>query len=424
MENKRTTLVLFIMIILDFIGFSLIFPLVPDLLIFYFSNPIYTLDRILINTFKNINQYFTNYKIENLILLMGTLLGSMYSFLQFLFSPFWGRLSDRVGRKKALLLTNLGIAISYLIWLFSFSFSFFILSRILNGIMAGNLGVISAYFSDVSKEENRTKSMGILGMGIGLGFIFGPVFGGIFYYSGKILFQKFPILKEIYHPFYLCSLGSFLLSTISVILNVLFLQEEKQSKKTEQKISFFSMKSHLKKITFFNFIYMLVFTSFEFTFTFYYKFKFLLNPTQIGFVFLYMGAFVALSQGIVPRYLSSKISEIRMIQTGTFLISFTFVFQIFTNNLVLSLLGLVPIALGNSLVQPAIYSYASKISDQNHIGYILGSLRSMASFSRAISPIMGGIIYWLYGYQIAYSIFFIIVLIIFLISISIWKNYN
>lgn len=420
MTNKKIIFVLFLMIILDFIGFSLIFPLVPDLLIYYFNHPIYSID-FWFNTFiKSLHMNFFEYKIENIVLLMGTFLGSLYSFLQFLFSSFWGKTSDKLGRKKVLLITNTGIAISYLIWLFSNSFIFFIFSRIINGIMAGNLGVISAYISDISNEKNRTSNMGIMGMAIGLGFVIGPAFGGIFYQLGKILSSQYEILK-IFHPFYLCSFGSFLLSFISVLLNIFFLKEShKESTNKDFSLRYILFNQDILKLSIVNFVYMLIFTSFEFTFTFFYKFKYLLNPTQMGYLFFYMGILVALSQGIIPRFFSKKLSDIQMIRIGTFLVSFTFLFQLLSNHLLLSILSLIPLAIGNSFVQPAIYGFASKISEEEKKGFVLGSLRSLSSISRAISPLTGGIIYWFYGYKITYFLFFFIVLFIYFLTIIFW----
>ncbi len=421
MKNKKPVFILLVMIILDFVGFSLIFPLVPDLLIFYYTHPVYTLDVWILNIVKNIQEQISVYKIENIVLLMGTMMGSLYSLLQFFFSPFWGKLSDKIGRKEILVLTNLGIGLSYLVWFFSYSFIFFLISRILNGIMAGNLGVITAYLSDISDEKNRTHTMGLMGMSIGLGFIFGPILGGIFYFLGKLILNHFIELQNFLHPFFLCSLVSFILSMLSVFLAIFFLEKTKKTEVKKYNISFLSMDQNIKKIAILNFFYMLVFTSFEFTFTFFVKFKFLLNPTQIGFVFFYLGFFVALFQGVIPKVFAKKITEIQMIRWGTVFVSFSFLFIIITNYIYVSLICLLPLALGNSLVQPAVYSYSSKIAE-NQKGYILSFLRSMGSFARAISPLSGGALYWYFGYKITYILFFFICILIFFMSLNLKKS--
>src|SRR5688500_16582362 len=114
--------------------------------------------------------------------LTGTLLASIYSLMQFLFVPVWGRISDRVGRRPVLLwsvaatsagMTCLGLALlgaQSIVWLF--------LARAASGIATANLGTASAYIADVTKPEDRSRGMGLIGMAFGLGFILGPGIGG------------------------------------------------------------------------------------------------------------------------------------------------------------------------------------------------------------------------------------------------------
>ena len=114
--------------------------------------------------------------------LTGTLLASVYSLMQFVFVPVWGRISDRVGRRPVLLwsvsatalgMAGLGLALLHaneIIWLF--------VARAASGIATANLGTASAYIADVTKPEDRSKGMGLIGMAFGLGFILGPGIGG------------------------------------------------------------------------------------------------------------------------------------------------------------------------------------------------------------------------------------------------------
>ena len=113
---------------------------------------------------------------------MATLLGSVYSLMQFLFVPVWGRVSDRFGRRPVLLWSIAGTALtmaglgaslawgSSIAWLFA--------ARIFGGIATANLGTASAYIADITKPEERAKGMGLIGMAFGLGFILGPGIGG------------------------------------------------------------------------------------------------------------------------------------------------------------------------------------------------------------------------------------------------------
>ena len=423
MYNKKKNLfVLVSIIMIDFIGFTLIFPLVPDLLLYYLNHPIYKSDEVMIHFFLLIDKTFKqllpfNHNLDgDVVLIVGGIISSIFSILQFIFSPFWGKLSDLYGRKNILIYTNLGLGLSYLLWLFSKSFSMFLLSRVIGGIMSGNLGVASAAMADMSNKENRTAYMGFVGMAFGLGFVVGPVFGGLLYYIGNEYLRNF-LQDSIFYPFSICALGSFLLSLISIFFNIIFLEETYQpsQKPTRERISIMQinqLETPIKLGILLNLIYMLIFTSYEFTFTFFYKFTFNLTPKEIGFVFLYLGILIALGQGFLSRILSGKISEKTMMQWGIISISITFLLQpILKQNIFFSLLTLIPLALGNSLFQPAVNSYTSLHSKKEEYGYVLGLMRSLGSLSRAIGPFIGGSLYWMLGLQISYLIFILILLL-------------
>src|SRR3984957_12634588 len=113
---------------------------------------------------------------------VATLLGSVYSLMQFAFVPIWGRLSDRVGRRPvliwsiagtALTMARLGVGLTWggsILWLFA--------ARIFGGVATANLGPASAYIADITKPSERAKGMGLIGAAFGLGFIIGPALGG------------------------------------------------------------------------------------------------------------------------------------------------------------------------------------------------------------------------------------------------------
>jgi MFS family permease len=113
------------------------------------------------------------------VVLFGGLLGALYSLLQFFAAPIWGGISDRVGRRPVLLISVFGLFLSYVLWIFSGSFTLLIAARAIGGLMSGNLSIASAVVSDITDEKNRSKGMAFIGIAFALGFVFGPALGGI-----------------------------------------------------------------------------------------------------------------------------------------------------------------------------------------------------------------------------------------------------
>ena len=99
--------------------------------------------------------------------------------MQFLFSPIWGRWSDRIGRKPIILLGLLGSGLSYVALALAGSLPLLFVARIIGGIAGANIPTAQAYIADVTTPENRAKGMGMMGAAFGLGFIFGPAIGGL-----------------------------------------------------------------------------------------------------------------------------------------------------------------------------------------------------------------------------------------------------
>ena len=157
MTRTPSMLVVFVTVFIDLVGFGIVVPLVPI--------------------------YSRHYGAGGW--LIGIVIAS-FSAMQFVFSPIWGRLSDRYGRRPILLVSTAGAALSYVLFAVGSGFANHALalgtllaSRILAGACGGNITVAQAYIADITPPENRSKRMGLIGMAFGLGFIFGPAIGGI-----------------------------------------------------------------------------------------------------------------------------------------------------------------------------------------------------------------------------------------------------
>jgi multidrug resistance protein len=153
MAKKTSLLVIFLTVFIDLVGFGIVLPMLP--------------------------LYSKEFGASGLA--AGGIVAA-YSLMQFIFSPIWGRLSDRVGRRPVLLVSTAGACVSYCIFAYGCmekSLVLLIASRLAAGICGANLSVASAYIADISPPEQRSKNMGLIGMAFGLGFILGPALGAI-----------------------------------------------------------------------------------------------------------------------------------------------------------------------------------------------------------------------------------------------------
>lgn len=419
MQRRSSVGVLLFILILDLMGFTLIFPLVPDLLTFYVHSSHHAIDAYLPGVIDWLLQFAPGIGTteEREIILLGGILASLYALLQFFLAPFWGRLSDRIGRRPVLLMTSLGLGMAYLIWGFSTTFTLFLASRILAGIMAGNMGVATAAMADLSTEEGRTRSMGLVGAAFGVGFIVGPALGGL------LSTYDMSTVPGSFHPFSAAAFVSVALSLLSALLNYFFLTEtlpaEMRSKQPFRVDYPFRVLSELKEPVFrrmmaLNFAFMFLFTSFEFTVTFFYKIDFGLAPAKIGLVFFYMGLLLAFGQGYLVRRLSGRISDRAMILAGVLLIASGLpLLALSAPSVKYSLLALAPVAIGSSLLQPAMAGLASRSISADRQGLAMGSFRSMGSLARGVGPIFGSYVYGSMGITVTYVMIGVLLLVSF-----------
>ena len=162
MKDKKSLFVIFLVIFIDLLGFGIIIPVLP-----FFS--------------------------ENVLMMSKTeigLLTGIYSLMQFVFTPVWGSLSDVYGRKPILTMSLTGNVIAYTLMALVFSnvilsIPLLFIARAFAGFFSANLSAAQAVVSDITKPEERSKGMGIIGAAFGLGFVFGPALGGsLSYYFG------------------------------------------------------------------------------------------------------------------------------------------------------------------------------------------------------------------------------------------------
>ncbi len=402
---------IFLVIFLDLVGFSVVFPLFPAMLDYYLAREG---DAGLFAVFLGLLE-----RLEQLggggdrwmPILFGGVLGSIYSFLQFLFAPIWGTLSDGFGRRTILLYTVVGTALSYLLWFFSGSFLLFILARLLGGAMGGNLSVASAAIADVTSRANRSKGMALVGIAFGLGFTIGPAIGGLL--AGWNLAEAFPGAARFgVNPFSAPAAFAFLLGVVNLAGVILFFRETLPA--SERSLAFAKRSPFrmfrarqtppVRKSNTVYFLYILAFSGMEFTLTFLAAQRFEFLPRDIGLMFVHIGFVLIITQGTLARRGASLLGEKMLTLAGLCLMTVAMAALAMASSVGMLYLGLTLMALGAGLTTPCLTALVSLYAGGDNQGETLGVFRSLGSLARAIGPLIASSIFWWYGSTVSYLV--------------------
>jgi MFS transporter, DHA1 family, multidrug resistance protein len=353
MKTKNALPILFLVMFLVYIGFGIIIPVLP----FYAE------------------------KIGATPTQLGLLM-AVYSFMQLLFAPMWGRISDRIGRKPVMLLGVSGLAISFFLMAISTKLWMLFAARIIGGFLsAANMPTTQAYAADITDSENRGKGMGVIGAAIGLGFVFGPAIGGIF--------SKFSLSL----PFYIAGISS--LITLGLIF--LFLKEsstvESRQEHSEKRLSFWhALQGKLSILYILQFFISLSLSGLETTFAYFAAKKAGLDAANLGYIFMIMGFASAIVQGGMIGKLTKRYGENGVIQGGIIVSTIGFAVILLVNSFTTAAIYLTIFGVGNGVIRPCISSLLTKSSTAGH-GSVTGLLSSFDSLGRIIGPPLGGLIY-------------------------------
>jgi MFS family permease len=340
------------------------------------------------------------------VALFGGVLGSVYSLSQFVFAPIWGALSDRIGRRPTLLVTLGGTALSYLLWFFSGSFALFVGSRLLGGIMAGNVSTASAVVGDTCGGAERAKGMGTLGAAIGLGFVIGPALGGLT--ASWNLLQPWPEGARLgVNPFSGCASLAFLLATVNLLWVACRMPETRVRQRPESPRQAHAGRTWnpigaLRRIdlpgvratNLSYFFYFAAFAAMEFTLAFLAVDRLGYSPRDNAWMFVFVGLTIALVQGGVVRRLAPRWGEKNLATAGILLTVPGLILTGWTWSTVQLYLGLACLAVGSALVLPSLSALVSRYTPADRQGLALGIFRSLGALARAIGPAVGGCLYW------------------------------
>jgi MFS family permease len=395
--------VIFLTLYIDLIGFSIIFPLGPDLLRHYLAVDGHSgaLSWLLRHTEAAARLLGNDSHLPEV--LFGGVISSAFSILQFVFAPLWGGLSDRHGRRGILVWTVGGTAVSYLLWALSGSFWLFLAARMLSGIFGGNLSVATAAVADVTSREERSKAMGLVGAAFGLGLVTGPAIGG---FSSRInLLDTHPDLAAWgINPFTVPALIACALAVINFFwIRARFsetLPADRRSGVSEARTrnplrAILSMPNRaVRSINLVSFVYSLAFVAMEVTLTFLAADHFGFNATDNAMLMAFLGICSVITQGFLVRRLLGKLRETTVLSSGLVFSASGFACIGFAPTPAFLYLGVALISLGGGLVNPSTTGLISLYATAQEQGRVLGIFRSLSSLARAITPLCAGVIYW------------------------------
>ncbi len=362
--------VIFLTVFIDLVGFGIILPLNPFLARQFNATP----------------------------LEIGLLL-SVYSIFQFFFSPFWGALSDRIGRRPVILTSLAGGAVSYFMFAFASTLPMLFVSRALAGAFAGNIAAAQAYIADVSKPEDRSKSMGIIGAAFGLGFIFGPLIGALLSNFGKTFGDAPPFGLSF------AALGAGLICAVNLVFAYFVLPESLNHgslQKPDRRNRIKKIWSHLRKpvsgqLIFIFFLSGLAMAQMESMLFPFVADVFKWENDMASYGFAYVGVIMTLVQGYFIRKWMPVFGERKLLTAGLILFSVSLFGIALSTSLWPLAIAMTILAVANGIMRPPNIGMISLLTSPQEQGAVLGVTNSLASLGRILGPMVGGWFYQRFG---------------------------
>jgi len=360
---------IFAVVFVDLLGFSLILPLLPFYAEKYGATPT----------------------------IVGLLVAS-YAFAQLIGAPLLGRLSDRYGRRPILLVSIAGTILGFLLLGFADPIGKLIggtsvavvgvlfFSRLLDGLTGGSLTVAQAYITDVTDAKNRAKALGMIGAAFGLGFIIGPVIGGVLSQWGYAV-----------PAFVAAALATANWIAVFFLLPESLTDEMRLAIANRPRAAFNAAalwaalnRPRVGPLLHIRLFFGLASGMFQSIFALYAQSRLGLDAKTTGYVLGYVGFLVVLVQGGLIGRLTARWNEKQLIFASTILLTFSFVAWALTPSLPVLLVVLIPMSLGTGIMNTVINSALTKSVYPEEVGGTLGLAASLESFSRVIAPSLGG----------------------------------
>jgi DHA1 family tetracycline resistance protein-like MFS transporter len=363
MANPKKAAVgfIFITVLIDIIGFGIIIPVLPQLL----QQLMHVTDRTDISAISKPAIFLT----------------LIYGLMQFIFAPILGSLSDRYGRRPVLLFSLLGFGMDYIFLAFAPSIGWLFLGRMISGITGASITTASAYMADISNEKNRAQNFGMIGAAFGLGFIIGPMLGGLLGELGT----RIPFLVAAGLALVNALYGYFVLPESLDM-------EHRRAFDLKRANPIGSLKNLNKYPAVFGLIIALLFIyvaahSVQSNWSFANINKFGWTPKTIGISLAVVGVLISLVQGLLIRVVNPKLGNEKSVYIGIALYALGLTLFAFATQGWMMFLFLIPYCLGG-ISGPALQAIISLHVPKNEQGELQGSLTGLQSLTTIIGPPM------------------------------------
>jgi MFS transporter, DHA1 family, tetracycline resistance protein len=367
--RKGPLSILFLTVFLDLVGFGIVIPLLPLYAERFGASPTEV-----------------------------TALVAVYSLMQFAFAPWWGQLSDRIGRRPILLIGLFGSGVSYLLFGLAGTLGGLFIARILAGVMGANIGVAQAYVADVTVLEERARGMGVIGAAFGLGFIFGPLIGGLLSHFGPSV------------PFFAASVLAIANGLVAIRSLPESLAPERRRSGSRHlgvadRLRLFrtlSRSSDMGVLYLAFFLITFSFAGLEATLSLWADRRWSLSPAGVAYLFGYLGIVATLVQGGLVGPMAKWLGERRLALVGLAAFSVGLAALPLATSRFGVAVALAAIAFGQGVSFPAVSALISRHAPGTDQGRLLGVSQSISALARVIGPLWGGFAFGALGIGVPY----------------------
>lgn len=356
-KRKPALLFIFITLLIDVIGIGIIIPVMPQLI-----------KSLVGGSMSDASVY-------------GGWLMFAFAIMQFLFSPIFGGLSDQFGRRPVLLISLLGFGLDYILLALAPNITWLFVGRILAGITGASFTTATAYIADVSEPEKRAQNFGMIGAAFGLGFIIGPVIGGLLGQFGERI------------PFYAAAA----ITLINWLYGFFVLPESLDKanrrpfdwKRANPIGSLLNLSKYpmLSGLVFAMFFVFVAGHAVQSVWSFFTIERFSWDQAMVGYSLGVVGILVAFVQGFLIRYSTPKLGPKKSVYIGLMLYTLGLILFAFANQSWMMFAILIPYCLGG-IAGPALQAVMSNQVPANEQGELQGALTSMMSLTSILGPLL------------------------------------